>query len=125
MAKPPASPPSSDIGGVHQDGTRPSKPLDTHGEDGGDLNRPRAKTPPAPLIQTRNPPMTEPNSSSNNPDAIWTTIAKLHVCMLATEEEGHLVSRPMASLARPEDGKIYFITHLQSGKVGEIGGSAP
>jgi general stress protein 26 len=31
----------------------------------------------------------------------------------------------MASLARPEDGKIYFITHLASGKVGEIGGSAP
>ena len=25
-----ASPPSSDIDGVHQDGTRPSKPLDTH-----------------------------------------------------------------------------------------------
>jgi hypothetical protein len=39
MAKPPASPPSSDIGGVHQDGTRPSKPLDTHGEDGGDLEQ--------------------------------------------------------------------------------------
>jgi hypothetical protein len=37
MAKPPASPPSSDIGGVHQDGTRPSKPLDTHGQDSGDL----------------------------------------------------------------------------------------
>jgi general stress protein 26 len=60
-----------------------------------------------------------------SPETIWTTISKLRVCMLTTEEEGHLVSRPMASLARPEDGKIYFITHLHSGKVGEIGGSAP
>jgi general stress protein 26 len=56
---------------------------------------------------------------------IWTTIAKLHVCMLATQEEGRLVSRPMASLARQEDKKIYFITHLATGKVGEIGGRAP
>jgi general stress protein 26 len=59
-----------------------------------------------------------------NPDTIWATIAKLHVCMLATQEEERLVSRPMASLARPEDGKIYFITHLATGKVCEIGGSA-
>jgi general stress protein 26 len=59
-----------------------------------------------------------------NPDTIWATIAKLHVCMLATQEEDRLVSRPMASLARPEDGKIYFITHLSTGKVCEIGESA-
>ena len=39
MAKPPASPPSSDIGGVHQDGMRPSKPLARPGEDGGDLEQ--------------------------------------------------------------------------------------
>jgi len=39
MAKPPVSPPSSDIGGVHQDGTRPSKPLDPAGQDGGDLEQ--------------------------------------------------------------------------------------
>ena len=69
--------------------------------------------------------MTEPNSSPDDAGAIWASIAKLHVCMLATEEEGHLVSRPMASLARPEDGKIYFITHLNTGTVGDIGGSAP
>lgn len=58
-------------------------------------------------------------------DHIWSAIAKLHVTMLATQEEGRIVSRPMASLARPEEGKIYFISHLQTGKVGEIGGSAP
>ena len=60
-----------------------------------------------------------------DPQTIWTTIAKLHVTMLATEEEGRIVSRPMASLARPDENKIYFITHLASGKVGDIGGSAP
>lgn len=64
-------------------------------------------------------------TAAGSPETIWTTIAKLHVCMLATEEEGRIVSRPMASLARPDDRKIYFITHLQTAKVGEIGGSAP
>jgi general stress protein 26 len=64
-------------------------------------------------------------TEAGNPDTIWTTISKLHVCMLTTEEESRLVSRPMASLARPDDGKIYFITRLDTGKVSEIGGSAP
>ena len=37
MPKPPQSPPSSDIDGVHQDGTRPSKKLPAQGQDSGDL----------------------------------------------------------------------------------------
>lgn len=37
MAKPPSSPPSSDIEGVHRDGTRPSKPLPSGGQDSSDL----------------------------------------------------------------------------------------
>jgi hypothetical protein len=37
MPKPPSSPPSSDIDGVHQDGMRPSKPLPTGGRSGEDL----------------------------------------------------------------------------------------
>jgi hypothetical protein len=37
MPKPPQSPPSSDIDGVHEDGTRPSKPLPPEGQDSGDL----------------------------------------------------------------------------------------
>jgi general stress protein 26 len=64
-------------------------------------------------------------SEQGKPETIWATIAKLHVCMLTTEENGRMVSRPMASLARPQDGRIYFITRLESGKVSEIGGSAP
>ena len=39
MPKPPQSPPSSDIDGVNKDGTRPSKTLPVHGQDGGDLER--------------------------------------------------------------------------------------
>ena len=54
---------------------------------------------------------------------IWATIASQRITMLTVEEEGRLVSRPMASLARPEDHAIYFVTRLDA-KVGEIGGSA-
>jgi hypothetical protein len=39
MPKPPESPPSSDLEGVHQDGTGPSRPLPSHGQDGKDLGR--------------------------------------------------------------------------------------
>lgn len=53
----------------------------------------------------------------------WEMIGKQRIAMLTTEEEGRLVSRPMGSLARPEDGKIYFVSHLGAGLLGEIGGS--
>lgn len=55
---------------------------------------------------------------------VWKFIAQQRIAMLTVEEEGRLVSRPMASLARPEEGKIYFVTRVDA-KVGEIGGSAP
>jgi general stress protein 26 len=55
---------------------------------------------------------------------VWAAIAKIRIAMLTIEEEGQLHSRPMASLVRPEEGKIYFVTRLDA-KVGEIGGSAP
>jgi general stress protein 26 len=56
-------------------------------------------------------------------DHVWTMVKKQRIAMLTTEEEGKLVSRPMAALARPEENRIYFVTRLD-GKVGEIGGSA-
>ena len=40
MAKPPPTPPSSDMEGVHRDGTRPGKPLPTD-DDAGDLEQAR------------------------------------------------------------------------------------
>nr|WP_295371227.1 pyridoxamine 5'-phosphate oxidase family protein [uncultured Sphingosinicella sp.] len=55
---------------------------------------------------------------------IWAAIASQRIAMLTVEEEGRLVSRPMASLARPDDGAIYFVTRIDA-KVGEIGGSSP
>lgn len=39
MSKPPASAPHSDIDGVHQDGTRPSKRLPAGGEGAAGLKR--------------------------------------------------------------------------------------
>jgi general stress protein 26 len=56
--------------------------------------------------------------------AIWDAIESQRIAMLTVEEGGRLISRPMASLARPSEGCIYFVTRLDA-KVGEIGGSAP
>ncbi|HEX8840128.1 MAG TPA: pyridoxamine 5'-phosphate oxidase family protein [Sphingomicrobium sp.] len=58
------------------------------------------------------------------PSDIWKAIEDLRITMLTTHEGGELVSRPMSSLARPEDGAIYFVTRMDA-KVGEIGQSAP
>lgn len=59
-----------------------------------------------------------------SPEDVWAIVKKQRIAMLTIEEEGRLVSRPMACLARPEENRIYFVTRLDS-KVGEIGGSAP
>ena len=58
------------------------------------------------------------------PEEIWTAIQSVRIAMLTTESDGELVSRPMGSLVRPEDGCIYFVTKLDA-KVGEIGQAAP
>lgn len=58
------------------------------------------------------------------PSDIWKAIKDLRITMLTTHEGGELVSRPMSSLARPEDGSIYFVTRMDA-KVGEIGQSSP
>lgn len=55
---------------------------------------------------------------------VWATAKAQRIAMLTVEEDGQLVSRPMASLVRPKDHAIYFVTRLDA-KVGEIGGSAP
>lgn len=58
-------------------------------------------------------------------EQVWKMIEKQPIAMLTTEEEGRLVSRPMYSVSRPNEERIYFITPLDSGKVHEIGGRAP
>lgn len=63
-------------------------------------------------------------SRADDQNDVWKVIQQQRIAMLTTEdEEGHLVSRPMATLARPEEGRIYFVTRMDA-KVGEIGGSA-
>ncbi len=49
-----------------------------------------------------------------NPEDVWKAIKRHRIAMLATEEDGRLVSRPMASYGHAEDGRIYFITHLDN-----------
>lgn len=64
-------------------------------------------------------------TQANDAHAIWEKIKDQRVAMLTTEENGNLVSRPMSSIARQEEGKIYFVTHMSTGSVGDIGRSAP
>jgi general stress protein 26 len=56
------------------------------------------------------------------PSDVWKAVRDIRVAMLTVEEDGQLVSRPMSSLAREEDGKIYFVSRLDT-KVQEIGRS--
>jgi general stress protein 26 len=49
-----------------------------------------------------------------DPEDVWKAIQKHRIAMLATEEDGRLVSRPMASYGHAEDRRIYFITHLDN-----------
>jgi general stress protein 26 len=58
------------------------------------------------------------------PSDIWKAIKDLRIAMLTVEEQGALNSRPMSSLAREEDGAIYFVSRMDA-KVGEIGQSTP
>jgi general stress protein 26 len=55
---------------------------------------------------------------------VWTAIKSVRIAMLTTQDEAELVSRPMSSLARPEDGCIYFVTRMNA-KVGELGQQTP
>ncbi|SMF61644.1 pyridoxamine 5'-phosphate oxidase family protein [Allosphingosinicella indica] len=63
-------------------------------------------------------------TAHGNPDDVWALLKKQPVAMMTTEEAGQLVSRPMYSILRPDENRIYFITRLSSGKVGDIGGTA-
>ena len=55
---------------------------------------------------------------------VWAVIADQRIAMLTVEEAGKLVSRPMASIARPEENRIYFVTRTDTA-VGEIGRPVP
>ena len=57
-------------------------------------------------------------------DDVWSAIQTIRIAMLTTEADGELVSKPMASLARPDEGSIYFVTRIDA-KVGDIGRAVP
>ena len=60
---------------------------------------------------------------TNSASDVWDVIREQRIAMMTTSEAGKLVSRPMASLARPEEGKIYFVTRLgsEAARAGEAG----
>lgn len=63
-------------------------------------------------------------SHADDQNDVWKVIQTQRIAMLTTADEaGHLNSRPMATLARPEEGLIYFVTRMDA-KVGEIDSSA-
>lgn len=64
-------------------------------------------------------------TEANDVHEMWEKIAAQRIAMLTTEEGGVLVSRPMSSIARQQDGRIYFVTHMSTGSVGDVGGGAP
>jgi general stress protein 26 len=49
-----------------------------------------------------------------NPEDVWKAVRNHRIAMLTTEEDGRLVSRPMASYGHAEDRKIYFIAHIDN-----------
>ena len=63
-------------------------------------------------------------SDQDSRQDVWSVIAQQRIAMMTVEEEGRLVSRPMASIARPEENRIYFVTRLESG-IGAAGAATP
>ena len=57
-------------------------------------------------------------------DDVWAKIRKHPIAMLTTQDGDRLVSRPMAAYARPDEGRIYFLTRIETQKTEEIGRKA-
>lgn len=56
---------------------------------------------------------------------VWAAIKKQPQAMMTTLHEGTIVSRPMAAHGDAQEGAIYFVTKLESGKTHDIGTAAP
>lgn len=50
----------------------------------------------------------------------WELMKKLDFCMLVTHAEGGLHARPMSSIVKPDEGKIYFLSDARAAKDEEI-----
>ena len=63
---------------------------------------------------------------ANTPtDSFWKLTHDIRTCMMTSERDGLLASRPMASYPRREAGKVYFITRLDTDKTREIADGEP
>ncbi|GGF64471.1 general stress protein [Azorhizobium oxalatiphilum] len=51
---------------------------------------------------------------------IWQEMADRHACMLIDQDGGRLRARPMAPVAREEEGAIWFVTDVNAAKDDEI-----
>lgn len=65
------------------------------------------------------------NTESRDTADIWAAIKKQPQSMMTTLHEGKIISRPMAAHADAEEGAIYYVTQLESGKTHDIGTAAP
>ena len=66
--------------------------------------------------------MAEPNYTS---DDIWNLIDGETVCMFSNLDDSVIRSRPMAPMARRDDGVIWFVTDRTSGKMQDLGDDTP
>ena len=51
---------------------------------------------------------------------VWQMMAELDFCMLVTNSLAGLRGRPMSSIVKPEEGKIYFLSDQRTAKDDEI-----
>lgn len=60
------------------------------------------------------------NDNKKSLDDVMKLLAKQHVAMLTTIDNGHMVSRPMGAMEPDEDGIIWFFTQTGSDKAVQI-----
>jgi general stress protein 26 len=53
-------------------------------------------------------------------DRAWGMMQTLRMCMLVTQASGILQSRPMSSIVKTDEGRVYFLTEASSSKDIEI-----
>lgn len=70
------------------------------------------------LLRARVKRMTEQNEKTF--DEVLELLAKQHVAMLTTIDDGNMVSRPMGAMKPDEDGTIWFFTSTGSDKAVQI-----
>lgn len=51
---------------------------------------------------------------------IWKAIKAQPIAMMTTMHDGEIISRPMAAHADADEGAIYFVSRLESGKTHDI-----